>query len=217
MTRSKILQRRYRQGEWYTTTQEWQWTAIGEVLINQSGGRYEVREGELRQSYKITTEREALPVKVTMRGDRVKKVQARHHEAEEQAGTCFPNFLRAHDTIDCRYKRLMGHVMPTSAVPVIENKAKAFVAVADGSVKNGRGSAACVLHTTDAGRGVVRTRVPVDGRSTKLTSYRAELAGLLAALLLITCTTYSGHLVWLAMTQALSVAVASTSSGLDMG
>ena len=64
------------------------------------------------------------------------------------------------------------------------DKAEDVVIATNGSVKDGKGSAAYTMHTS-ATQGTMRAVLPVDGPPNHLTSYRTELFGILGALLLL--------------------------------
>ena len=59
-----------------------------------------------------------------------------------------------------------------------------LVIATNGTLKNGKGGAACTLHTT-VEPGTLKAVIPVDGRPCQLSSYRTELLGILGALLIL--------------------------------
>ena len=74
--------------------------------------------------------------------------------------------------------------MPTKTGLSFTNKEDDVVIATDRTVKNGVGRAAYSLHTTDTPCSIWSV-LPVDGRPSQISSYRAELFGMLGALLLL--------------------------------
>ena len=81
------------------------------------------------------------------------------------------------------YQRLLGNLRPTLTIPKFVDQAGDFIAATDGTVKNGRGGAAVLVHSNN-NNGTLQAVVPVDGTNESTTSYRAELAGILTVLLI---------------------------------
>ena len=74
--------------------------------------------------------------------------------------------------------------MPTVRGPCFTANEDNVVIATNGKVKNGRGGAVYSLHTTLT-PGSIRSVLPVDGRPIQISYYRAELFGILGALLLL--------------------------------
>ena len=181
----KILLPRYRTREWYCTKQVWEWIGSGKTIMSASGHKYTLHGTEYLATHDMIEYNRMKPIAVITRNGHIVRVKANHGVSIRETGTSNnnePDFVRK---IQQDYRRLAGHIMPTHRLPALENKTNAFVAATDGSVRNGRGSAATSLNTTGENLGVLITRVPVDGHSQSLTSYRAELAGLVAILIII--------------------------------
>ena len=73
---------------------------------------------------------------------------------------------------------------PTAKPPSFRRTGDDLIAATDGTVKDGRGGAAVVIHSNET-PGILHSVLPVDGHPTHTTSYRTELAGILAALIII--------------------------------
>jgi ribonuclease HI len=111
-----------------------------------------------------------IPARITMRGGTIRSVRT--------------NSISI-NTIHDKRIRLKGQTLSTSNEPILENVENGFIAAADGTVKNGRGGGAYTIHSNSGTKGVVNGRIPVDGHQNYMTSYRTELASILAALLKI--------------------------------
>ena len=122
-----------------------------------------------------------LPAKVTMRQGKIIRVVSVHITTGRQARSIISSLQEG----DQQYRRLVGRIRPTPKWPILKNIPNGFTAATDGTVKNGRGGAATALHSHCGNNGYVQTVVPVDGHDKRLSSYRTELFGLLAVLLVI--------------------------------
>ena len=172
--RGQHLKHTYIMKRWYSTHQEWEWVGNNSVVFQKEGKRY-WREGtslrEMDRTLQYAPSR-LYPVGVHVAPGGCHRVRDPDRKNRE------PNDEEA------IYRRLRGHVLPTATVPYPTDKEEDIVIATDGTVKRGKGGAACTVHTTEC-PGTIRSVIPVDGGSHPPTSYRAELFGILGALLIL--------------------------------
>ena len=164
----------YRMRAWKTTHQIWEWTGNEEVVIRNTGERF-WRDGTNLKAMEYEMHyvpRRLHPVDVHRGGGSIYRVR------DSGASGC----TRHADMSG--YARLKGNVMPTTRGPQFTDREDDICIATDGTVKMGSGGAAYSIHST-ATPGSIRAVVPVDGTAVQLSSYRAELFGLLGALLLL--------------------------------
>ena len=80
------------------------------------------------------------------------------------------------------YQRLIGKV-EYNLLPAMENRPKALIIATDGTVKDGYGGAAVIIEDTKGNK--LRSYLPVDGNPEQMDSFRAELCGILAGLIIL--------------------------------
>ena len=84
------------------------------------------------------------------------------------------------DSILNRYQREIGRIRTNSTLNQVSGSHDHIVGVSDGSVKEGEGSAGYVLHTMGTDEKSLEASLPVNGSPETMSSYRTELAGILA-------------------------------------
>ena len=122
-----------------------------------------------------------LPIQVTAFGQAHQRVRIPHHSP--------PHDNTVQETqqhpLATSYQRLAGNILPTNKPPRFKRTGEDFIAATDGTVKDGRGGAAVIIHSNKT-KGILQSVVPVDGHPSQITSYRTELMGILTALILTT-------------------------------
>ena len=168
------LKQNYKMAAWRSTHQEWQWLGDPMMVVNCEGQRF-WREGaglrSMREDLQYVAQK-LHPVQV--------------HEARSGMRRFRdPGWLRC-NCVDGEdgVRRLRGRTLPTMQGLCINDIEGDLVIATDGTLKNGKGGAACTLHTT-VEPGTIKAIIPVDGRPNQLSSYRTELFGMLGALLIL--------------------------------
>ena len=123
-----------------------------------------------------------LPIQITLRGQSHQKIRIPEH-----APSVEPLVETARQTpplnIVPHYRRLVGNIKPSSKPPTFADTKEDFIAASDGTVLEGKGGAAATIHSNTT-RGILQTIIPVDCHRSHITSYRTELLGILATIIL---------------------------------
>ena len=171
MSGSLHLRNAYRLRRWYDTHQIWEWLG-NETVVYRNTERF-WRDGTRLHAVENTLHYVAEKMyPVAVHGQMIDRLRVRDPGQVKKS----PN--GASDA----YLRLRGRILPTATGLRFNDVEGDVVLATDGTVRNGKGGAAYTIHTTEE-PGTVRSILPVDGGSTATTSYRAELFGILGAVL----------------------------------
>lgn len=117
---TKFFNTKHRLGRWRSTTQHWPWVRSGNIIVNQSGEKYDKIQGRyVRSAHKLPES--LLPFKVKLRNGIINWVN------EEYANNRQSRFDQ--------YKRLKGIFLGDTIKVNLEDKPNLFTAASDGSVK----------------------------------------------------------------------------------
>ena len=94
-----------------------------------------------------------------------------------------PHTFEGHvKSLPISYQRLIGQV-EYNKLPEMDNRPKALIIATDGTVKDGYGGTAVIIEDTKGNK--LRSHLPADGNPEQMDSFRAELCGILAGLIIL--------------------------------
>lgn len=185
----QTLKLTYILGAWRQTQQVWPWIGNSEYAYNAAGEAFCIDGNnlQLQEETPQMPRSSLLPIQVTRLGNRYQKVRIPPHAPDAT------HTSEETQQIPAAYHRLIGQTRPTAKIPQLQNLKEDFTAASDGTVRQGRGGAAVSIHSNHT-KGTLQSVIPVDGTPASTTSYRAELAEILAVLLITHFTLKGGSL-----------------------
>lgn len=176
-----------RMGKWHTSHQHWKWRGQGRTVVDADTMiTYAAVENRRRpRAEKLTTRRQRMTNMQPADVEVNHKGQVRILYTELAPTSTATNGTQVAHRSHEAYQRLMGVVTANSTLNRLTKPHTNIVAVSDGSVKSGEGSAGYVIGDAEDDEQVVEGSLPVDGAPEDMNSYRTELAGILAILLVI--------------------------------
>ena len=188
-TRNMRLRKNMYMGKWYSSHQHWQWRGQGRVVVDTINRKtYAAVENRRRPQAVETTTTIGLRMETMQPADvdvsHTKQVRILYTSPEqiEPMETCADHNARRGSAA---YKRMMGIVTEKSTLGRLTKQHTNIVAVSDGSVKLGEGSAGYVIGDKGDEGDIIEGSLPVDGAAEDMNSYRTELAGILAIMLVL--------------------------------
>ena len=165
-------------GEWYTTHQNWTWCGHGNVVVDMRQSRTYIASENRHRPEATETDRVSItermqPADVELgRTGRVKILYTSEMLLKYKEKLSIESYI---DSLPAAYQQTIGLDAEESTLKTLTNYHTRLIAVSDGSVKCGEGSAGYVLSNVDDDRSIIGGSLVVGRAAEDMNSYQAEL------------------------------------------